>query len=89
MSAHEQNTYFDDKALSAMIVAYDRACRSLQPSGLTPIVREMIGKRIIEAARQGERDPEILHQRALKTLGIEEAASVLQRRSFSPPDLTL
>jgi hypothetical protein len=83
MSAHEQNTYFDDKALSAMIVAYDRACRSLQPSGLTPIVREMIGKRIIEAARQGERDPEILHQRALKNSRHRGSGQRIAR-SFSP-----
>jgi len=76
MSSHEQNAYFDDKALAAMIAAYDQACISLQPSGLSPIVREMIGKRIIESAREGERDPEILHQQALKSLGIEEAPSV-------------
>ncbi|WP_157100109.1 hypothetical protein [Rhodoplanes sp. Z2-YC6860] len=77
MSAHEQNTYFDDQALAAMIVAYDRACCSLRPLGLTPIVREIIGQRIIEAARQGERDPELLHQQALATLGIEKTANVL------------
>jgi hypothetical protein len=77
MSVHEQNNYFDDKALAAMIVAYDRACGSLQPLGLSPMLREMIGKRIIDAAKQGERDSEVLHQQALKTLHNEETASVL------------
>jgi hypothetical protein len=77
MSSSTYDGSFDEAALAAMIVAYDQACRSLQPSGMTPIVREMIGKRIIEAAKQGERDPEILHQQALNTLGIEEPASVL------------
>jgi len=75
MSDLEPNTCFDDKALVAMIVAYDQACKSLQPAGLTPILREMIGKRIIEAARQGERDPEILHRQALKSFGIDVTAT--------------
>jgi hypothetical protein len=77
MSAQQQSTYFDDKAIAAMIVAYDMTCRSLQPSDLQPLVREMIGKRIIEAARQGERDPKLMHQQALKNLRIEEIADVL------------
>ena len=77
MSTHERNTCFDDEALAAMVVAYDNACSSLQASGLTPIIREMIGKWIIEAAKQGERDPQVLRQQALRTLGIEEAANVL------------
>ena len=68
MSSSTHDSCFDEATLAAMIVAYDQACRSLQFSGLTPIVREMIGKRIIEAAKQGERDPKILHQQALKTL---------------------
>jgi hypothetical protein len=77
MSIQEQGAYFDDRAIAAMIVAYDKTCGSLLPSELHPLVREMIGKRIIEAAKNGERDPEILHQLALKTLGIEETANVL------------
>jgi dephospho-CoA kinase len=77
MSVQERGAYFDDKALAAMIVAYDKTCRALLPSLLHPLVREVIGKQIIEAARQGERDPEILHQQALKTVGIEQTANVL------------
>jgi hypothetical protein len=73
MSSSTHNGFFDEAAVAAMIVAYDQACRSLQPSGMTPIVREMIGKRIIEADKQGERDPEIPHQQALNAFGIEEA----------------
>jgi hypothetical protein len=77
MSSSTSDSCFDEATLAAMIVAYDQARRSLQNSGLTPIIREMIGKRIIEAAKQGERDSEILHQQALKALGIEETANVL------------
>lgn len=77
MSVQEQGAYFDDRAIAAMIVAYDKTCGSLLPSELHPLVREMIGKRIIDAARKGERDPEVLHQEALKTLGVERTANIL------------
>lgn len=77
MSSSTHDACFDEATLAAMIVVYDQACRSLQPSGMTPIIREMIGSRIIEAAKHGERDPAILLQQALRTLCIEEAASVL------------
>ena len=77
MRVQEQSTYFDDKTLVATIVAYDKTCRSLEPSGLHPLFREITGKRIIEAARQGERDSELLYQRALNTVGIEKTGNVL------------
>jgi hypothetical protein len=76
MSNSTHDGCFDEATLAAMIAAYDQACRSLQHSGLSPIVREMIGKRIIEAAKQGESDPNVLHQQALKILSFEEAANV-------------
>jgi hypothetical protein len=66
---------FDDAALAAMIVAYDLACRFLPDA--TPATRENVGKQIIEAAKQGERDPNVLHQHALIALTIHEAADVL------------
>jgi len=77
MSGSEQDVCFDEAALAAIIVAYDQACRSLQTCSMTPIVREMIGIRIIEAARHGERDPNILHQQALDALGMTKTANVI------------
>ena len=67
---------FDDAALAAMIAAYDLTCNSLS-LGITPMAREVIGKQIIEAAKQGERDPTVLHQLALKALGIKETSNML------------
>ena len=61
MSSSPNDSCFDEATLAAMIVAYDQACMSLQHSRLPPPVREMIGKRIIDAAKQGERASEILH----------------------------
>ena len=77
MSSSTNDSCFDEATLAAMIVAYDQACTSIQDSKLTPTIREMIGKRIIEAARQGDHDSEILRQQALKTLGIEQAVDIL------------
>jgi hypothetical protein len=37
--------------------AFDRACHSLHDIGQPDLVREIIAKRIIEVARDGERDP--------------------------------
>jgi len=51
-----QDVFFDDEATHAMGVAFDQACQSLPHSGLTVAVREIIAKRIIEAAKDGERD---------------------------------
>jgi hypothetical protein len=75
MSGIRYEGYFDDAALAAMIVAYDLTCNSLSIDA-TPAARETAGKRIIEAAKQGERDPNVLYQGALCALGIEETSSM-------------
>lgn len=66
--------YFDDAALAAMIVAHDVTSGSL--SDAAPAIRQGVGKQIIEAVRQGERDPNVLHQHALIALAIQEMANV-------------
>ena len=48
---------FDDNATLAMNEAFDHACLSLHRFGTLITVRELIAKRIIEAAKNGERDP--------------------------------
>ena len=66
-----QNDAFDDTATSAMGHAFDRACKSLRSFGTVCTMREIIAKRIIAVARNGERDPAHHHQQALLALGIE------------------
>ena len=75
MSGIRYEGYFDDAALAAMIVAYDLTCNSLSFDS-TPAARETAGKQIIEAAKQGERDPNVLHQSALGALGIKETSNM-------------
>jgi hypothetical protein len=56
---------FDDEATMAMGEAFDRACKSLLNAGSA--AREIAANRIIELARNGERDPARLCEQALNT----------------------
>jgi hypothetical protein len=64
---------FDQATITAMGIAFERACSSLQTSGIATTVREIIARRILEAAAQGERDPDRLHDQALKAFDIENS----------------
>jgi hypothetical protein len=60
-----------------MCLAFDRTCRSLQACGVAATAQEIVAIRIIEAAMQGERDPDRLHDEALKAPDIEETRKPL------------
>jgi hypothetical protein len=62
---------FDSDATHVMGMAYDKARRLLHDRGQPDVVQEVIARRIIEVAMTGERNPDILAQRALLTFGIE------------------
>jgi hypothetical protein len=59
-----------------MAEAYDKACRSMHDWGQPVIIGEIIAKRIIQFAAAGERDPDELCERALKSLGFSESPSL-------------
>jgi hypothetical protein len=59
---------FDDATTRLMGEAFDGICKSLHNSQ-PAIVYEVIAKRIIEAAKKGERDPDRL--RAAGTVGLQ------------------
>jgi hypothetical protein len=61
---------FDPEATESMGLAFEKACRSVGNGKQAPLVREVIAKRIIDAASDGERDPDRLCERALAGLGI-------------------
>jgi hypothetical protein len=67
-----RDVYFDDKATLAMGEAFDHACVALHRSGISVAVREMIAERIIWTAKDGERDPNRLCEKALIPFGIED-----------------
>jgi hypothetical protein len=65
---------FDDEATRIMGEAFDAACEGLQDGGQPDLVREIIAKRIIEAAKKGERDPVRLRNAGLAALGYDREA---------------
>jgi hypothetical protein len=47
---------FDDAATTIMGQAFDAACKALHDTGQPAVVHEVMARRIIAAARSGERD---------------------------------
>ena len=62
---------FDDRATQIMGEAFDGACKELRDTGQPPIVYEVIAKRIIDAAKNGERDPARLRNAGLAAFGFD------------------
>jgi hypothetical protein len=69
-----QNVEFDDATTLAMGEAFDKACKSLLKFGSAP---ELIANMIIAAAKDGERDPARLYERALKAFGINDTSMLV------------
>jgi hypothetical protein len=65
-------TVFDDYATEIMGEAFDAACKELHDKGQPTIVYEVIAKRIIDAAKNGERDPVQLRNIGLAGLGFDK-----------------
>ena len=65
-------TVFDDQATELMGEAFDDACKELHDKGQPSIVYEVIAKRIIDAARNGERDLVKLRKIGLAGLGFDK-----------------
>ena len=58
---------FEPEETHAMSVAFEDACRALKLDDDARQAREAIAVRIIELVRRGERDPERLRERVLRT----------------------
>lgn len=63
---------FDPEVVASVTTAYQMATDQLRRDGYTDLVRDIIAKRIIDAAQHGERDPNELCRSALAALGICE-----------------
>ena len=64
-------TVFSPRATKAMSAAYDAAVAKL-PYERSPILNEVIARRIINRAKRGELDPERLCRFALAGIGMAE-----------------
>ena len=78
-----QDVWFDDAATLAMGEAFDNACKSLRNFGSA--VPEIVADLIIQAAKNGERDPTRLYERVLKTFGIEDVSMLVVGVGPKPP----
>ena len=56
---------FDPEAIAVMSEAFEAALKALQDTGQSNVVPEIIARRIIAAAKLGERDPVRLRAAAL------------------------
>ncbi len=80
-----RDVWFDDAATSAMGKAFDHACKALRNSGSAITVREIIAKRIIEAAKNGEFDPIRLHSQAIMGFSIDDVSMPSVSVDRNPP----
>jgi hypothetical protein len=80
---------FDDEAVRAMGAGFDQACRSLRHFAHFERVRELVAKRIIEAAKNGERDPIRLHWQAVMGFSLDDVSMPVDsvRRNLPRPGL--
>jgi len=67
-----KNIWFDDAATSAMGEAFDNACKLLRNVGSA--MPAIVADRIIDVAKNGERDPARLYEQALKAFGISDTS---------------
>jgi hypothetical protein len=63
-------TPFDPETIRIMGEAFDKACAALNWTQRSPVLNEGLANRIIEFAREGERDADRLCSRALEAFGV-------------------
>jgi hypothetical protein len=65
-----QDTSFDSETTRLMREAFDKACQRLHDATQPELVQQIVAARILKAARDGERDPDKLCERALQARGL-------------------
>jgi len=86
MIISERDGYFDDAAVLAMAIAFERACISLRAFGAAPTVQEIIAERIIQVAKQGEATQINCINKRCKRWVSRQSPRRMRHRS-TPPDL--
>jgi hypothetical protein len=69
-----QDAAFGPETVASMGEALDRACAAAAALGQPDIHRAIIAKRIVELAKAGEQNPQILCDRALQNLRLPYTA---------------
>jgi hypothetical protein len=63
-----QDTAFGPDEIAVLVAAYEDALRALSLVNRTDPATEMVAKKIIELAKQGERDPVRLRERVIEAV---------------------
>ena len=63
-----QDTAFGPDEIAVLVAAYEDALRALSLVNRTDLAPEMVAKKIIELAKQGERDPVRLRERVIEAV---------------------
>lgn len=84
MSIPVQEAFVDDKATLIMGEAFDRASTALDRSTISAAVRDIVAKRIICAAANGERDRDRLCEAALVPFSAERMSIPMSVGRDSP-----
>jgi hypothetical protein len=73
---------FEPDATAAMSEAFEAACKELRELGQLEMVRKVVARRIIAAARRGELDP--VHLRTAALSWIINVSDSLAVRDYKP-----
>jgi hypothetical protein len=73
-SPMSRDAVFEPETTQAMGIAFERACIELRLTGQSDPLGKLLADHIIELARTGERDPDVLCAQALRALTRERAA---------------
>jgi outer membrane lipoprotein-sorting protein len=63
---HSKKVVFDPDTTKVLGIVFERARQSLKLADRTDLATELVAKKIIDLARNGERDPDQLYQLVLK-----------------------
>jgi hypothetical protein len=63
-----QDTAFGPDEIAVLVAAYEDALRALSLVNRTDLATEMVAKKIIDLAKQGERDPVRLRERVIEAV---------------------
>jgi hypothetical protein len=73
-----QDTAFGPDEIAVLVAAYEDALRALSLVNRTDLATEMVAKKIIELAKQGERDPVRLRERVIEAVSRPPPSATLE-----------
>jgi hypothetical protein len=72
MHRYLANTHFKPETVAKVCKAFEIAKRAMHDHGQPEVIQEILAKKIIDLAHQGETNPAKLSQRALNDIGLRQ-----------------